>query len=320
MRRPPRFYIAHQSINHMANLLNQVGKYNKIPTELIPELPAKGTVAVFQFDTRFNIKDPVADSGKPRSNFCNDYTFPAFSSFRYNGDWVHIGMLNDIDKVTGEPLVNTVIRGILFCSPKKGVGFFRMIIGASPLMDSFYQYLMLASFVGENKISAENKNPDQQIDLTYVDYDKKAKEDMAKQDLKWKAIGIAANLGEDQLADMQFLLGLGKDLTPSQVLAGIRNEAESNPERFLARVEDQSGPIKARVAQAVALGIIFMDPEGKCLRWNDATKNEIMKVSNTAPEAYQEEYALYVKSNPDSKVDRALAGAIKGAAKKKATA
>jgi len=293
-------------------LLRQTEHFNNIPEEFIPALPEPGKVVVFQLKEA--IFDPVGGkNGGPITKYPADWQFPIVSRFKNpkTGEWISIALLSREDK-DGRPVVEGEDREVLSWRPNDTGGYFRITSGNNMTHDAMYQYLMLCSDIEGNDLTDEMRDPSRTVTIRLIDYEKQAQRDLEAQNLRWEAVKMALNMTPQQVKEVSYLLGNGKDMKEAQVLASVRGFAETQPELFLEYLKDVNSPLKARIAQAMDLGIVQLDTVAKKLRWSDGTKREIMSLTSFEPADIQSEYAERCQEAEFLKVvDAAIADQIK---------
>lgn len=272
-------------------LLRKTKNFNNIPDELIPTMPEYGKVAVFQYLNM--IQDPAAGkNGTPITFYPADHQFAPITKIRLdNGTWASIGMISREDE-KGQPVVEGVERSVLSWRPQQRGGYLNITIGHDPIMDAFYQYLMLSPEVADNMLTDSMRDPAVKPMVRYIDYDKQARLQMEAQELKWKAFQKATELTASEQSQLAYILGYKKENTQEQIISAIRQYAETDPKGFFSRVQDPMSAQKSRIAQALDLGIVHVDALDKVVRWADKTNRELMAITSTAHEDILLDYAI----------------------------
>ena len=292
-------------------LLNKTSDYNNIPNEFIPELPEQGKTVIFQYLKK--IYDPVAGAGHtPLEFYPNDCQFRGLGRFRNpkTKEWIKIGFISFEDEKK-QPVTSGDERALLTWRPAETDGYFMITLGNNPLLDQFYQYLMLSSEVEGNNLTDEMRDTTVTPIVKLLDPEKKAREEMELQDLEFEAYGIAANLTPTQIRDIAYTLGYGKELSDSVVKSNIRSFAKANPALFLQKVNDTDGGLKARILQALDLGIVEKDLESKTIRMADKSKAKVLQVADFDTISIQNAYVEACKKpdflkNMDAKLESAI--------------
>lgn len=273
-------------------MLKKTEHYNNIPADFIPDIPERGEVAVFQF--KDTIYDPKGGhNGTPITRYPADAQFSCLSRFRNpkNGEWIEIGMVTTENK-DGVAVCDGIEREILRWRPHETGGYFRLVLGKDKIVDAMYQYLMLSNEVEDNLLTPEMRDSGVIPFCRYIDYKKKAEQDMKAQDLMLEAAAIAKDLTPDEVTQVGYLLGYSSTTEPKAVIAGVRQFAIQQPAKFLSMIQDPKHEIKARIQEAIDLSVVLVDRVGKKLRWNDDSQREIMALTSCETKDIQEEYAL----------------------------
>lgn len=232
--------------------LQQAGKWNNIPKELIPELPEAGSTVVF------NIKDVQFTDieGKPR--FRQWCTLPSTSSF-LNPKTKEIIPIALIRSTNEKGEVDSFKK--LDFQPFKTAGTYQITIGASEDDNDTYRFLMLASEREGNELATHNAV----TRYALLDVKADAEKEIAARNLKFGAINHAMNMTDADLVEAALVLGIS-DTTDLKV---VRNEvskyAEQNPKDFMSKVNDEDKALTALIKKALDLGIVYRK-EG-VLRW-----------------------------------------------------
>lgn len=275
-------------------MLKRIGEYNNIPKELLPKLPAPGTIAEFQYLE--TIVDMVAKEGKEYRSYPMHRVIPATCTFRAtNGDWYPIGMVDQItkDPKTGqESIVSNY--SILSREPKKERGVLKIVIGSSSVTDALFQYLLLSDFVKDSPYNNDAVPSSGSYMFRYIDREADARKEIEEDDQRREAESIAIGLEDHQLKEVAYILGIDGNLSPIQVRAQIRAVAKNEYRKFLARVKDESLQYKARFAQALSMEILKFRPDTQFIVWNDASQKELFKVVRSDAEGMQAEYAEFI--------------------------
>lgn len=293
-------------------MLQQIGKYNKISEGLMPVLPAPGTVVLFQYHDDLKIHDPIANKGQPLNSYPRDFTIPGLSKFQdpKTKNWIDIGFISYCEEKNGLPVIQGAERAMLNTHPEKDGGYLRLTIGHSALTDSFFQYLMLASFVGSN----QNRDTTERVIFFYIDQEDKAKKEQAKQALQLEAMKTAFNLPDDKIKETAAMLLLDNRAEIIFLKPQVIDIAKTDPERFMAVVGDNDAEIKARIQEALLLDIVTVDKEKNMLRFSDKSKKKIIDLIDDSPAGIQDAYAIFAKSEAGRYVDQAIAAGIKNKA------
>lgn len=298
----------------MANklFLKKTAHFNNIPDELVPELPAHGKRVVFQYIKP--IQDPVAGkNGTPITIYPADHQFAPVSRVRNpkTSEWLAISLLSREDK-EGNPIVENAERAALHWRPQERGGHLNITIGHDPVLDQLYQFLMLSQEVADNLLTDEMRDPSVIPSVKYIDYDKRAKDELAAQNLRWEAFAKANELTDSQREQLAYILGYNKSHTEEQLTAAIRSFAETNPKSFFDKIGDPKMMYKARITQAIDLNVIAVDADLKVLRWNDKFRREFMKITSTDIADIQLDYAERCE-DPDfvKSIDAVIAREVK---------
>lgn len=233
-------------------MLRKVGKWNNIPTELLPKMPEQGTTVTF------NLKNVRFDDLEGKTRFVEWFTFPSSSSFinPKNGQVVPIALIKetgDRDEVISFHKIN--------CRPSKTNGTYSVVINESELGDDIFTYLMLASEREENELAVVNANP------KYVLYDMQAdaEREVAERDAKFGAIAHAMNLKDAELVEVALVLGINDTSNLKVVRNEVAKRAEQNPKDYMNKVNDEDKALTALIKKALSMGVVY-NKEG-VLRW-----------------------------------------------------
>lgn len=234
--------------------LKKVGIYNDIPEEFLPKLPEAGTVVTFKAALT------IIDTNENTISYQNMIVLPVTSSFRNpkTGEAIKIGLVHEVDNsgnITG--------RTWHTFEPRKTSGLLVITIGLSEEMDTLYQYLMLASFVGTN----ENRYKNEPIILNLVDYKKEAASKRENRSVLVKALNAAMDVADEDLTEKCMLLGINSKLTNEEIRNAMEEMASADPAGFLTKINDQDAALIACVNNAMALGVLVKD--GVAIKWAD---------------------------------------------------
>lgn len=234
--------------------LKKVGIYNDIPKEFLPELPEAGTVVTFKAALT------IIDTNDNTISYQNMVVLPVTSSFRNpnTGEAIKIGLVHEVDN-SG----NIIGRTWHTFEPRKTSGLLVITIGLSEEMDTLYQYLMLASFVGTNPYRYKNEP----IILNLVDYKKEASSKRENRSVLVKALNAAMDVADEDLIEKCMLLGINSKLDPEQIRNEMEEMATADPAGFLAKINDQDAALIACVNNAMSLGVLVKD--GVAIKWAD---------------------------------------------------
>jgi hypothetical protein len=259
--------------------LQELGKWNKIRPELLPELPADGTVVSFKVN---NIMITELDGEK---RYPMSYVFPTTSSFidPETNEIIPIGIIESTDDSGLVPR----FRKIRF-SPQLQAGSYHVVIGSSEFANDEYRYLMLASEREGNDNAVFGAN----AKYSLVDNKKTATIESKQRRAKYEAINFAMNVKDTELIDTALILGISPDLDIIEIRNQIEAYAESHPKDFLAKVKDEDGMYIALINNAMRLNITYNS--GGTIKWvmGDA---KIFELTQDNPLLIPEEFVRFVK-------------------------
>lgn len=285
-------------------------KYNAIPQKWIPTMPPIGTVVEFEFLNKQY--DPHGVGGKPEMRPKWHYPIPQFDRFKdlEENRWIQIGILQGEDE-NGRPDITMEMRKMMNQFPYQQGNILAITIGESLLTDMLYQYLMLASFVEDNMLTPEMRDLSRRPKptLRYINRIAQAEKELEERRIKRQAIRLAEDMDDLQIERAAYIFGIDtirKGASSSERMRLIRNDveriSESRPSDFIARTSDSDIEVKAICAQGIAKGILFIDTQGKWLRFNDAQKGEVLQLVKTDIDSVCAQYAESLKSRKDFKL------------------
>lgn len=285
--------------------LNGVYQYNDIPDSELPVMPEKGTVATFRMLEE--ILDPI---GQPRGDrfhspapikMVKGKSIPAYSSYysKEKDAWVPLAFLSNLDR-DGQPQASPEyrekLRGSNFVN---GGGDYNIIIGANPVTDALYQYLMLASFVSGNNLTSTQRESGVKQFIGFIDRDKEARQRVKGVSKKMEAMKFLADNSENskQIDQLCLVLGIPYRMSKAEKELALYEYADSNTDSFLRLTEDPSRITKAKFLEAIENNVLRIDAANKSVIWHDG--NELMKVKSARPLEAADEYINWLKRDPN---------------------
>jgi len=263
------------------------GKWGPIPKELLPEIPAEGTVSVYEFVYSF------PDFATKKKSWQNHVMIHPISKIRdKKGRIIRIGLVGGIDTVGN--LKTEEIRQLHFY-PQNTRGRISIEAGKSAEQDELQQYLELTS---QNESSPYRDTAVEPV-IRKVDFVGRAKKDRADREKKRDAIGYAYSLKKDEdITRTALLLGIDSDRDLELVMNDIEKQAEENPDNFMQVVNDPNADIQVAYAEGMKNGNLVWDPILSQVKWG-ANNASIMQVAN-AGEA-KSEFTNFVNKDGNGK-------------------
>lgn len=266
--------------------LTQVGKWNKIPKEMMPELPADGTVVSFRITNEFII-EPDGEKRLPMS-----YIFPTTSSF-IDPKTNEVIPICIIDSTNDKGEINSVHK-IRF-SPQRSAGHYNITIGSSAEANDEYRYLMLCSELAGN----ENAVFGAEVKFELVNVRQNAERSRQERQRQFGAINHAMALKDNELTDIALILGINPDGDILQIRDLIETYAENNPKDYMKKVQDEDGVYIALINNAMRLDVVYNN--NGTIRWRIGDV-KIFDLSANENLLIPEEFVNYVKREKSAAV------------------
>lgn len=282
--------------------LKKVGKWNDIPSYMLPEMPPMGTKVVFKIH---NIEFTDAD-GVKRLN--QSFSFPATSAIydEKSRRTIPIGIVVDSDS-KGE----NITFHKMSVRPNATAGTKTIEIGTSVLGDAEYVYLMLCSNRKDNPYATAHAEVLYELQDVKADFLKASKERREKN----AAFAHVMALKDSDLADIAILFGITETADLDMVRAQLETIAFDNPTDYMSRVNDDDKEIFAIIKQAFSLGLVYR--KGIELRYKTPDV-KIIDLSADSDALIPQEYARYIKGHMQGdKILAVLREQVKDSGRKK---
>ncbi len=247
------------------SLLREVGKFNKIPKELLPQLPPAGTVVAF------NISQFTLDKGIKR--FSEHLTLKPQSAFVHpeTNEIIPIALISSTDD---KGSVATFFK--IVTHPQRNGGCYRLTIGHDENSNDIYRFMMLSSQNGSNTMRMESED----IVYTYHDAIGDAQANSAARKAKREALVFVDKLKDTELNDIALILDIPTG-DPDVMRDAIEDYADKDPMGFMVKVNNDDAEITALIKKALKLDVVYRDDVD--LRWRkDNSKIFVLSDSNSA--------------------------------------
>jgi hypothetical protein len=284
--------------------LQKVGAINDVPEEMLPNVLEKGQIAVYQLVTGVANPLPIGDQHRKKEVFYGArVTIPPRDRIKVGGRLVEIGVPMEFDD-------KTVTRYEKFgFAADQNHGIFAVTAGDSR-MERFYPYFELSNY------NESNPNRDTNITPLFKRLDPKAE---AKEKLrKGTALGLATSSVTNMTAAEVRKIAAALNMDTMEEAETLRGElmerAVTNPEAFVALLDDPATRMKSVIKRATDLGVIGYDPSQKKYMWGDG--NTIAKLDLEEGKTYIDSMGDWLKSHPSGpevakKIEKLVAAELK---------
>ena len=123
-------------------------------------------------------------------------------------------------------------------------------------------------------------HPDHGTEYMEFDPNKEAEKEVKDVELELEAMNLAKEM---QIEDLEAIAravikGRVSDMASNEIRRDMLIFARQNPAQFIDLTKDENINLRNIAVRAAEMGVIFIDDDGRTVRWNDAKKEKIITI------------------------------------------